>query len=159
MSKAAKFVAHDGTLVSFAGWRQQHRNHKHRYFKEFESGRIYAACEWRGVVRDADSIPKSHWKVFAMVVVNIISTDGEGRLLPEVRRVIDPTATREFRTEQECVDAYEDILVRYANCEWLTDKAGATVFAEKGNVLVPIPPDTPDVRGMAQDVADLADSW
>jgi hypothetical protein len=110
-------------------------------------------------VRNADSIPKSHWKVFAMVVVNIVSTDGEGRLLPEVRRVIDPTATREFRTEQECIDAYEDILVRYADCEWLTDAKGATVLAEKGNVLVPIPPDTPDVRGMDPDVAGLAGSW
>jgi hypothetical protein len=44
MAKAAKFVARDGTLLSFAGWTAQQKNHDYSYFKEFENGRIYAAC-------------------------------------------------------------------------------------------------------------------
>jgi hypothetical protein len=70
-------------------------------------------------------------------LTNIVTTDGEGRPLDVSRRSPDPTATREFRTAEEVLDAYEDILVRYAGCEWLssTNGEGGRQFVEKGNVL------------------------
>ncbi|WP_174986198.1 hypothetical protein [Burkholderia lata] len=76
-------------------------------------------------------------------------------------RIPDPTASREFRSEQELIDAYEDILVRYAGCEWLpsSDGQGGRQFVERGNLLVPPPPDAVDTRGMEEEVADIAGSW
>lgn len=75
--------------------------------------------------------------------------------------VPDPTASREFRSEQELIDAYEDILVRYAGCEWLPSSDGQEggQFVERGNILVLPPLDSVDVRGMEDEMADIAGSW
>jgi hypothetical protein len=63
-------------------------------------------------------------------VTNIVTTDGEGRPLDVPRRTPAPTATREFRTVQEALDAYEDLLVRYA--DW-SDCPAQTVRAAGGS--------------------------
>ncbi|MDP9155324.1 MAG: hypothetical protein M3O74_13850 [Pseudomonadota bacterium] len=154
-------VDRKGVAINKATWERYNADHAYRFFKEFDNGKIHVTCEWIGIQRNADTVPRQHWKLFRLNVVNIVSTDGEGRPLPEPRRVADPTATRDFRTEKECVDAYEDILVRYAGCEWLPSSNGedGRRFLEHGNVLVPPPPDAVDTRGLEKGVSDLAGSW
>lgn len=150
-----------GVAINKVTWERHHADHSYRFFREFENEKIHVTCEWVGIARNAQTIPKQHWKLYRLNVVNIVSTDGEGRPLDAPRRAPDPQATREFRTEQEAIDAYEDILVRYADCEWLPSSMGESgrQFVEKGNILVPPPPDVPDTRGMDEDIADLAGSW
>jgi hypothetical protein len=155
------FVNRDGGSITQAAWVALQKNHAYRFFREFENEKIRVTCEWLGFQKNAKTIPKQHWKLYRLDVENIVTTDGEGRPLDAPRRSPDPQATREFRTEQEAIDAYEDILVRYADCEWLPSSRGESgrQFVEKGNILVPPPPDVPDTRGMDEDIADLAGSW
>jgi hypothetical protein len=96
-------------------------------------------------------VPKHDWKL------SDIRAREKDRL-PEPAPQLDPALSGEFRTEQECIDAYEDALVRFGGCEWLPGSDGP-MFVEHGNKLVPRPPDVPDTRGMDPDVADLAGSW
>lgn len=58
------------------------------------------------------------------------------------------------------INAYEDILVRFGSCEWLpsSDWQSGRQFVERGNLFVPPPPDAVDVRGMEEDVAEIAGS-
>lgn len=155
------FVNKEGGSITQNAWIALQKNHTYRFFREFENDKIHVTCEWLGLQKNGKTVPKQHWKLYRLNVVNIVSTDGEGRPLDTPRRAPDPQATREFRSEQECIDAYEDILVRYADCEWLPSSTGehGRQFVEKGNILVPPPPDVPDTRGMDEDIADLAGSW
>jgi hypothetical protein len=156
-----QFVNRNGVTIPGPTWEELQANHEYRYFRQFENEKIHASCEWLGLAKNVKTIPRKHWKLYRLNVENIVTTDGEGRPLGASRRSIDPQVTREFRTEQECIDAYEDLLVRYAGCEWLPSSTGETgrQFVEKGNVLVPPSPDVPDTRGMDKDIADLAGSW
>ncbi|RQZ70130.1 hypothetical protein [Burkholderia sp. Bp9004] len=142
-------------------WSKLRQDREYTIVREFENERINVTAEWSGVIKNGMNIPKQHWKPFVLSVVNIVTTDGEGRPLEKPLRTADPTASREFRSEQELIDAYEDILVRYAGCEWLpsSDGQGGRQFVERGNLLVPPPPDAVDTRGMEEEVADIAGSW
>jgi hypothetical protein len=155
------FISKEGHPLQQVEWQRLQQDRDYRFLKEFENERLAAEVEWLGIQRKAETVPRKHWKLYRLNVINIVTTDGEGRPLDVPRRTPDPTATREFRTVQEAIDAYEDILVRYADCEWLPSSNGESgrQFVEKGNTLVPPPPDQPDTRGMDQDIADLAGSW
>src|SRR5260370_1573400 len=155
------FISKEGHPLQAVEWQRLQKDPSYRYVKAFENGKILATVEWLGVQRKAETVPRKHWKLYRLNVTNIVTTDGEGRPLVVTRRTPDPTATREFRTVEEALEAYEDLLVRYADCEWLPSANGESgrQFVERGNTLVPPPPDQPDTRGMDQDIADLAGSW
>ena len=155
------FVNKEGGSITQEAWVSLQKNYAYRFFREFENKRIHATCEWLGTQKNAKTIPRNHWKLYRLNVENIVTTDGEGRPLEAPRRTPDPQVTREFTTMQEAIDAYEDLLVRYADCEWLPSATGegGRQFVEKGNILVPPPPDVPDTRGMDDDIAELAGSW
>ncbi|MEZ2310802.1 hypothetical protein AB6809_29580 [Paraburkholderia sp. RCC_158] len=155
------FVSKEGHLLQQVEWQRLQKDPAYRFFREFENSRIHATCEWLGVQKNSKTIPRAHWKLYRLNVENIVTTDGEGRPLDAPRRTPDPQVSREFRTMQECIDAYEDLLVRYADCEWLPSSTGegGRQFVEKGNILVPPPPDAVDTRGLDDDIAELAGSW
>jgi len=155
------FISKEGHPLQQVEWQRLQHDMSYRFVKEFENEKIHTTVEWLGVQRHSETVPRKHWKLYRLNVVNIVTTDGEGRPLAAPRRTPDPTATREFRTVQEALDAYEDLLVRYADCEWLPSSHGDTgrQFMEKGNFLTPLPPNQVDTRGMDQDIADLAGSW
>jgi hypothetical protein len=136
-------------------------DHAYRFFKEFENERIAVSCEWLGVGKNPKTVPRAHWKLYRLNAFNIVTTDVEGRPLDKPVRAADPQLTREFRTEQEVLDAYEDALVRFGGCEWLPPPAGASgpMFVEHGNKMKPPGPNEVDTRGMDSDIADLAGSW
>ncbi|NTX17906.1 hypothetical protein [Burkholderia cepacia] len=158
---ATAYMRRDRLPITAADWKNLRSNREYTIVREFENERISVTAEWSGAIKNGTSIPKQHWKPFVLSVANIITTDGEGRPLEKPLRTPDPIASREFRSEQEVIDAYEDILVRYAGCEWLpsSDGQGGRQFVERGNLLVPPPPDAVDVRGMEEEVADIAGSW
>ncbi|CAG9229409.1 hypothetical protein [Burkholderia vietnamiensis] len=158
---ATTYMDRKRLAITCARWEQLRKEHDYALVREYENERISVTAEWCGSIKNGTTIPQQHWKPFRLSVVNIVSTDGEGRPLEKPLRTADPTASREFRSEQELVDAYEDILVRYAGCEWLpsSDGQGGRQFVERGNILVPPPPDAVDVRGMDEEVVDIAGSW
>ncbi|WP_155753730.1 hypothetical protein [Burkholderia anthina] len=158
---ATAYMRRDRLPITAADWKNLRSNREYTIVREFENERISVTAEWCGAVKNGMNIPKQHWKPFMLSVTNIVTTDGEGRQLDKPIRTPDPTASREFRSEQELIDAYEDILVRYAGCEWLpsSDGQGGRQFVERGNLLVPPPPDAVDVRGMDEEAADVAGSW
>ncbi|WP_175716191.1 hypothetical protein [Burkholderia anthina] len=158
---AATYMRWNRIALSEQEWKKLRQDREYTIVREFENERINVTAEWCGAIRNGLGIPEKHWKPFMLSVVNIVTTDGEGRPLEKPVRTLDPTASREFRTEQELIDAYEDILVRYAGCEWLpsSDGQGGRQFIERGNTLVPPPPDAVDVRGMDEEAADVAGNW
>ncbi|VWD44619.1 hypothetical protein BLA50215_05645 [Burkholderia lata] len=142
-------------------WSNLRQDRQYTIVREFENKRINVTAEWSSVIKNGMNIPKQHWKPFVLSVMNIVTTDGEGGPMEKPVRIPDPTASREFRREQELIDAYEDTLVRYAGCEWLPSSGGqgGRQFVEHGNILVPPAPDAVDVRGMDEEAADVAGSW
>ncbi|WP_175918306.1 hypothetical protein [Burkholderia pyrrocinia] len=158
---AIAYMRRDRLPITAADWKNLRSDRKYTVVREFENERINVTAEWCGAIKNGTSIPQQHWKPFALFVTNIVTTNGEGRPLEKLLRTTDPTASREFRSEQELIDAYEDILVRYADCEWLpsSDGQGGRQFIERGNILITPSPDAVDTRGMEEEVADIAGSW
>jgi hypothetical protein len=158
---AQAFVSREGHLLQRTEWTRLRADSSYFLVKEFENDKIAVSVEWLGFTRNANSVPRAHWKLYRLNVTNIVTTDGLGDPLPAPRRTFDPQLTREFRTEQEALDAYEDALVRFGGCEWLPPPAGASgpMFVEHGNKLKPPGPNEVDTRGMDSDIADLAGSW
>lgn len=131
--------------------------------REFENNDLFARIVFNSQHRDDGKIPQEHWKPFVLIVQNIITTDAEGNKLDEPARVKDIDASQKFRTEQEAIDSYEDLLVRHAHCEFVpsawADSSGNPQMRlyEKGNKLLPPSKDVPVVEGVANE-ADFA-SW
>jgi hypothetical protein len=158
---ANAYINRQGGKISRAAWLAHRKDRDYVVIKEFENDRIFALIEWLGVGKNAENVPQAHWKLYRLNVENIVTTDGEGRPLDAPRRSPDVMMTREFRTEKEALEAYEDLLVRFGGCEWLPSSSGegGRQFVERDNVLLPPPPDVPDTRGMDEEIQDIAGSW
>lgn len=113
--------------------------------RAFDNGKIRAYALWRGHATLKSGQPLSDAKVFELVVENIITVDAEDRPLPAVKVVRDPATSGWFRTEQEMINAYEDLLVRYAGCEWVPSSSTASglQLIERGNKLAPLDKSVP----------------
>jgi hypothetical protein len=156
-----KYINRAGEEITLVDWRNLRKTKGYTHIKEFENDRLYAAVLWHGEINDPNTIPAEHWKPYRLVVINIVSYDADGLPLPEPKRVSDPDASGEFRTEREALDAYEDLLVRYAKCEWLPSmKEGEHHFVERNNKLAPPPPDEPTVKAGEADIDPaIVGSW
>jgi hypothetical protein len=154
------YISREGHRLQRVEWMRLRENRDYRVVKAFENDAIGVWVEWLGMAQNPVTVPREHWKLYALHVENIVRADAQGNLLPVERRTLDPALSRKFRTEQEAIDAYEDALVRFGGCEWLPAPAGATgpLFVEHGNKLQ-VGESKIDVRGMDPDVADLAGSW
>jgi hypothetical protein len=143
-----KYIDRNGEAISLEQWRNLRMNKGYTHIKEFENDTLYAAVIWKGEVDDSNTVPPEHWKPYTLIVQNIVATDAEGQPHPEPKRVRDPELSGDFRSEREALEAYEDALVRYAQCEWLPSsyKPGEHHFVERGNKLAPPPPDEPRVK-------------
>lgn len=78
---------------------------------------------------EVDGIPKNLWKMFVVVAENIISEDPYGEKYPTPRYVVDPDASRLYRTLGAATDAYKALLRDYTLCQ--IDKTGELI--EVGN--------------------------
>jgi hypothetical protein len=154
------YVSREGHRLQRVEWQRLRADNAYRTVRAFENDTIGVTAEWVGIGQNPQTVPPQHWKLYRLTVENIVRADAEGNPLPVPRRTVDPSLTRDFRTEQEAIDAYEDALVRFGGCEWLPAPDGATdpLFVEHGNKLQ-VGESKIDVRELADDVADLAGSW
>jgi hypothetical protein len=77
-----------------------------------------------------DGIPQAHWMKFKIVVENILTTDPEGHSIPK-QYVLDPDATKMYRTKVEAFMGFETFIVQYT--ESFKDESGELI--EVGNKL------------------------
>jgi hypothetical protein len=158
------YLNRDGESISLQQWRSLRAMKEYSCIREFENDKLYVAVLWLGEVPDAKTVPPEHWKLYGVTVMNIRKYDADGVKFEDgPRRTTDPELAQRFRTEQEAIDHYEDVLVRYAGCEWLQSEVekGGHRFIERGNKLAPPPPDAPNTRLLEEAGLDpaLAGSW
>ncbi|KVE36828.1 hypothetical protein [Burkholderia sp. BDU5] len=132
---AAGYMGRDRVPISGIVWKTRRPDREYTIIRAFENERLRVTAEWYGAITNGAAIPHVQRKPFRLLVINIITTDGEGRALERPLRMSDRTASREFRFEHELIDAYEeDILVRFGGCEWLpsSDWQSGRQFVERG---------------------------
>jgi hypothetical protein len=157
-----KYVNKDGESITLTEFRRLRADKSYVTIREFENDKLYAAVLWLGEVEDAKSVPREHWKLYGLVVMNIVTHDVDGAKYPEPLRARDPALSNRFRTEQEAIEAYEDALVRFADCSWVPSSynSGEHHFIEKNNKLAPPPPDAPSAKaGEVQFDPAIVGSW
>jgi hypothetical protein len=157
-----KYINRDGESITLQQFRALRAQKDYVTIREYENERLYAAVLWLGEVEDAKTVPQEHWKLYGLVVMNIRTHDADGVKFPEPVRTRDPELSGRYRTEREAIEAYEDALVRNANCEWLPSqyKPGEHHFIERGNKLAPPPPDAPSIKaGEVQFDPAIVGSW
>jgi hypothetical protein len=125
--------------------------------REFENDTLFARITFSPVVITPD-IPAEHWMPFKLVVENIMTTDPEGMVLSVPARCKDVDASNSFRTMQEAINSYEDLLVRHGGCQFFPgsndDFGNPTVhLLVRGNKLAPPSKDMPIVSAEIDEAA------
>ena len=152
------FLSPEGIVISRDAWKEQMATNPKAYvIREFDDGRIYACLKVADKIPNVRDIPKEYWKVFEIVVENILTTDYEGNPLPEPKRVPDVDASRGYCNREDATKAYEDFLEDYTKS--FRDDSGALI--EEGNSLTPPVPPDPDAPTHVEnpEIEEAAGSW
>lgn len=107
--------------------------------REFENERVSLQLKNACSMMDARDIPKEFWQMYEVKIENILSTDIEGRSLPEPTRSVDPDS-RKFVNLSGATDYYEKFLAKYTKSRF-NETTGD--LEEVGNLLAPPDPDKP----------------
>lgn len=130
--------------------------------REYENDSLFVRIVFDPQIRDPN-IPRQDLKPFLLLVENIIAIDKDGNKLESLEyiRIRDESLCQSFRTEKEAINSYEDILVRFADCEFFPrrDEFGneQTFLLERNNKFNPGGKDKP-LPGDNVDPA-LMSSW
>ncbi|SUE95880.1 Uncharacterised protein [Ectopseudomonas mendocina] len=107
--------------------------------KQFRNEKIWIAVEWVG--RYDKKLPAEYRHSHAIVVRNRLSLRKSEWESEEVHDdkgwVIDPTATKTFRTKSAAEAAYEDLLLTYTSSYLDETDDGDMVLVEEGNEFGP----------------------
>lgn len=127
------YIDRHGLRMNKQVWEERQADPAYRIVSEFDNGVVQVRLIWNGRITKAQSQQfRDTWPIFELRVMNY---NAEGRLVP------DPVADNEtFSDFESAVDAYEEFLIVWANCERKDDGS----FVEVDNNLAPPPPPDPD---------------
>jgi hypothetical protein len=132
-------------VISADKWKALRADESYRRIRAFDNGKLRALATWEGKVLLKKGQTIADAAIYALEVHNILSTDAFGNPLDRPQVVRDVAASGIYRTEEALVAVYEDLLVRFAGCEWVPSDTtpGGSRLIEKGNVYAPIDKGTP----------------
>ena len=150
------FFSPDGIVITRDYYRELIKQTPDPYLlRQFENDKVSVQLRKTEKIYGARDIPKEHWKMFGVIVENIINSDPEGNPLPKVKRVRDTDASKAYRSLEEATSEYDLFLAKYTDSKF-DDKTGKLI--EKGNVLAPPDPDVPVIPEESS-VAEHFGSW
>lgn len=127
------YIGRDGSRLTKESWDRLQQDPSKRIVREYDNGEIQVRLIWNGRMTKTQAQSfRDTWPVFEIRVMNY---NAEGRLVP------DPVADNStFPSENEAINAYEEFLITWADCEVGDDGN----LIEKDNHLAPPPPPDPD---------------
>lgn len=144
------YIDRHGLRIPKQTWENYRADPTYRVVKEFDNGVVQVRLIWNGQMNKMQSQAfRETWPIFEVRVMNYTA---DGRLVP------DPVADGEtFPDESRALEAYEEFLVTWANCEIGADGA----LIEVDNQLAPPPPPDPDApTSVLKDAPeDLGAAW
>lgn len=147
MAKTIIYRDRGGVWLATARWVSLRADLDYVRIRAYDNGKMRAIVEWIGKAI-VEKGSEAYAAMFELAVENIISTDAEsGEKLAKPKYVKDVSACEKFRTEAEAIAAYEDLVVRYAGCEWVPseDPSGFRLL-ERGNKLAPLDKNVPVIE-------------
>lgn len=127
------YIDRYGLRIPKQTWDTYQADPAYRVVREFDNGVVQLRVIWNGRLNQLQAQSfRETWPVYEVRVMNYTA---EGKLVP------DPVSDNStFPDEAAALDAYEEFLVTWADCE--IDAEGKLV--EVGNQLAPPPPPDPD---------------
>lgn len=116
--------------ISHTEWVAFSKNRKYTMIAEYENPKIKLKALWVGKCSDSAIIPAAHRKPFRILVLNNTgSTDNP-------KWCNDPSSRKDFRTEADLMDFYNDFLITWTKS--YVDEDGE--FYIEDNLIAPPPP-------------------
>lgn len=130
----------EGAPITPAKWSELQNHPDYKFIHRYDNGKLRVIGTWVGKASLKQGQPASSATLYQLEVINIVTTDLEGNALPEPKEIKDIAASGAFRTEAELTNSYEDLLVRYAGCEWVPSgrTSSGVQLVEHGNRYAPL---------------------